>query len=158
MNKVKPRRCPDLLLAFGRDLRDWLLQDPDGLKAFYMMDDSTWELGGCWPLAEALYQWIGRGSERWAVWGEWAPGPGYIPGHIVVKIGNCFLDGTGVSSKAELLARWMQRAPGIPYLAPVSPKSARRAAVWCDRHLVGQLVEALERTFGPGENVLQLAS
>jgi hypothetical protein len=55
------------LRLFGKDLAGWLLADPGGwnrLPAAY----ATWLSGGCWLLARALHEWIGKGSSLWAIY------------------------------------------------------------------------------------------
>jgi hypothetical protein len=85
---------------------------------------SSWCQGGCLVLAQALCALVNE--EMLVV----ASGRG--PEHVVVQMGDVYLDGDGVSTEAELLHRWRteERLPGA-FLDRYRPDACRA------RHIPG---------------------
>lgn len=71
--------------------------------------------GGCWAMAVALQKIFGTGKMYTLV------GNG-IPQHVVLKMGNYYLDADGISTEKALIARWMKYEHlETPYLRPFHP-------------------------------------
>jgi hypothetical protein len=145
-----PKGCPRWTRLFGRDLKHWLY-DVKGAWPILPEGWDTWLAGGCWVLARALHEWIGKGSEIWAVYSEVGSDvlhPDIIPQHVVVKIGDCFLDGDGASNEAQLLKRWGEVEGLIyPELRPVKIEELESVGIECPVGVVRDLVKALDHTF-----------
>jgi len=93
--------CPPKLSAFGAQLHAFLGRG--------IVNAKWWTHGGCWTLASALHKYLGDDrTELWAV-GDPIAAVAY---HVVVKVGDCYLDAEGASSEKELLARWKKQFPG----------------------------------------------
>jgi hypothetical protein len=145
-----PKGCPRWTRLFGRDLKHWL-DDPNGAWTILPEGWLTWVSGGCWILARALHEWIGEGSEIWAIYSEIGSDildPNIIPQHVVVKVGNCFLDGDGASNEKELLERW-ETKEGLRYpeLRPAKTEDLDEVIIECPIDAVKDLVKALDHTF-----------
>jgi hypothetical protein len=96
--------APHALKKFAVDLI-WYLYSPD--KGGQVDEYGMWDSGGCWTLAQALHDWLGpKTSLHWVV--GWDPKKGYGPSpqHVVLKIGNFYVDGNGVYTANELLEWW----------------------------------------------------
>jgi hypothetical protein len=135
---------------FGRDLKHWLY-DPKGAWNLLPEGWDTWVAGGCWVLARALHEWIGKGSEIWAIYstvGSDVLSPDRIPQHVVVRIDGCYLDGDGASTEKQLLERW-EKVEGLidPELKPVKVKELESVGIQCPVSPVRDLAKALDRTF-----------
>lgn len=153
-----PKGCPRELRLFGRDLKRWLY-DPNGAWTILPEGWPTWVSGGCWILARALHEWIGRSSEICAIYSEIGSDildPNIIPQHLVVRIGNCFLDGDGASSEKELLYRW-ETKEGLRYpkLRSARAEDLAEVMIECPIDAVRDLVRALDQTFGPWPGLLK---
>jgi len=87
---------------FGVALKRYINSD----DAYALLDDtpelagSTWQAGGCWALAQALRELI-RGSHLCAV-----VDMGGVQHHVLVRLGEHYLDADGASTEAQLLRRW----------------------------------------------------
>jgi len=148
-----PKGCPREVRLFGRDLKHWLY-DPNGAWTILPEGWPSWVAGGCWILARALHEWIGKGSEVWAIYSEIGSDirePNIIPQHLVVKVGDCFLDGDGASNEKELLDRW-ENDEGLRYpeLRPAKIEDLDEVMIECPAAEVKELVKALDRTFKNG--------
>ena len=146
-----PRGCPRSVRLFGRDLKRWLY-DPNGAWAILPEGWPSWVSGGCWILARALHEWIGKGSKVWAIYSEIGSDildPNIIPQHLVVKVGDCFLDGDGASTEKQLLERW-EKEEGLRYpeLRPASIKDLKEVMIECPVGPTKDLAKALQQTFG----------
>lgn len=140
--------CPRAIKMFGRDLRAWLYKDPGGWNVLPRAY-ATWVSGGCWILARGLHEWIGPKSSLWAVYS------GDLMQHVVVKVGACYLDGDGASTKKELLDRW-EKDEHLSDLT-LKPFVAEEAdEIQCPIGAVRDLVRELIRSFGPRERGLEM--
>jgi hypothetical protein len=149
----RTKECSEDLVAFGHDLHDWLYADPGGWNVLPLAYP-TWLQGGCWLLARALQRWIGPGSEIWSIWSSRADRG--MMDHVVVRVGDCYLDGDGASNKEELLVHWeKEELLRKPFLKRFRAEEA--GVIECPVGAVRELVSALEATFGPGEQVLEWA-
>lgn len=137
--------------TFGKDLRKWL-HDARGAWNILPGDWPTWLQGGCWLLAQALHEWIGGPSELWAIYSEVGSDvlrPDVIPQHVVVRIGDCYLDGDGASNEGELLERWEKvEQLRYPELRPANVKELEELMIECPVGPKMDLVRALEERFG----------
>lgn len=122
---------------YGRALHDilyngrmWALLEPLGCG---------WLDGGCLPLAQALSVWLGSGAKLWAV----RDGFGRAQ-HVVVRLGDLYLDGDGASSAQALRRRW-KRWEGIaePHLTPFDPVEAEAAGIFVSPELAAAALAAL---------------
>jgi hypothetical protein len=93
-----------------------------------------WNDGGCRIAAEGLARWLGQGRVIWALLDSRGRAQ-----HLVLRIGRWYLDADGVSSEAELIARWAKfegvtqarLAPAGPDALPGTPRdeqASRRLA------------------------------
>ena len=104
-----------------------LLYDPD---LFALLPGYGWLDGGCAVLGLALHSWYGRTGELTSLWSGpsiWTSGN--MLQHIVYRLGPYYVDGSGVSTRDRLLARW-RRDEHVrrPYLEPITPRELRRVA------------------------------
>jgi hypothetical protein len=144
-----PKGCSRSIRLFGRDLKSWLRRDGWG---FLPQEYSDWAAGGCWLLARALHEWIGKPSELWAVYSEVGSDvlrPDRIPQHVVLRIGDCFLDGDGASTEKQLLDRW-EKVEGLrdPELRPANIAELEELMMECPVGPLKDLKRGLEQTFG----------
>jgi hypothetical protein len=134
----------------------------DALHGFLYLKKEVWELlpgrfdtwlaGGCWLLAEALHAWIGPRSSMWSLMGSQY----HNVNHVVIRVGNCYLDGDGASTERELLKRWEnEELVPKPYLRPFRPEEAQN--IECPVGPGKALVVALEEEFGPGPALVEWA-
>lgn len=149
---AKTTACHDSLKAFGSDLQDYLYADPGGWNILPLAY-STWLQGGCWVLAQALHEWIGAGSELWAIFDVETD----LMQHVVLRVKGCYLDGDGASSRDELLQRWEREEFTVkPFLKRFVAEEA--SEIECPVGAVRDLVAALNTMFGPGDKVVAWAS
>jgi len=150
--------CRPAIREFGEELREFLLST-EGQTVLPMDSEESWTRGGCWVLAEALNGWLGEEASIWAIWNMTIDGID----HMVVRIGNCYLDGDGAWSRSELL----QRIQKISFGGRVS---LRRFNAWeggrfdwtkaspleCPIDVVYDLQDALMKRFGDGEAISEI--
>jgi hypothetical protein len=150
-------KCDPILRHFGRDLRRWLYSKR-GAWPILPETYSTWLEGGCWLLARALHEWIGPASELWAIY-SWMDSDfhaGKMPQHVVVKVGDCYLDGDGASSKEQLLYRWYaEEGLQEPELFPVNVEELEAVDIPCPIGPMKDLRKALFEKFGPGDRLVR---
>lgn len=140
---------------FGKDLHTWLYADPGGWNALPLAY-STWLEGGCWLLARALHEWIGDGSTMWTLYSSSLWDSTTFPQHVVVKVGECFLDGDGASTEQQLLHRWVTEERVLnPGLKPFILEEAEEYGIECPIGALRDLARGLSRTFGSGDAVLR---
>jgi 8-oxo-dGTP pyrophosphatase MutT (NUDIX family) len=91
--------------AFSRALKK-LLWGPL-LSMLHPLGDAGWNDGGCRVLADANLLWLPRAT-RYVVTGTHDHGPGGPAKvqHVLVRVGDRYLDGDGASTEATLLKRW----------------------------------------------------
>jgi hypothetical protein len=82
---------------FGKALKA-LLNEPAVYGHF--LDEQTgfgtWTAGGCGGLGVALVEWLGPKASLWAVYDDIG-----VLHHVVVRVGDWFLDGDGVARILE---------------------------------------------------------
>ena len=89
---------PPQISAANRRLKAFLRSDA-AYRAY--LPTSTWTSGGCWLLAQALQHVLG--GKLVALKSE-----GGIE-HVVLQVGERFVDGDGFSLRASLLGRWREQ-------------------------------------------------
>jgi hypothetical protein len=143
--------CPPRLREFGNALHR-LLYFKKEVWEILPKDWGTWVAGGCRILAEALHGWIGPRSSMWALKGSRY----HNVNHVVVRVGDCYLDGDGASTERALLKRWeeFELVPD-PYLRPFRPEEAMDLE--CPTRPIRALVAALEEEFGSGPALMEWA-
>lgn len=148
--------CSRALRLFGRDLHQYLYSKR-GVSFQLPRFLGEWAMGGCWIVAEALHAWIGPGSSLWAIYGS-TPFHRYGMHHVVVKVGECYLDGEHVFSEERLLRYWEedQEVEEI-LLKKFHPSGAKAMDIPCPARIVRDLVRGLQGKFGDGEQVLKWA-
>ena len=97
--------------------------------------------GGCWVLAQALKEHLGPRAELWAVAQPWGR-----PEHVVVRVGNKYIDADGVHSLGTLLNK-MRRVERMsrPELIPFKPADATSYGIACPTEAVARVRRALQR-------------
>jgi hypothetical protein len=120
---------------------------------------SDWVQGGCRICAEGIRLWQEATPADLARWGvadgqAWPPrlhtlaSKWYHPWHVVVELGGLYLDGDGVSTRAELLSRW-GRHIREPRLVPYRKERLARYRIRGDSAASAFLGGWLSRRFGP---------
>jgi len=73
--------------------------------------------------------------------------------HVMVMVGECYLDGDGASTEGQLLRRWEKdEFVENPELGPfVAEKTGE---IECPAAVVREVVSSLNEIFGPGERVI----
>ena len=106
------RGCPRALRLFGEDLNRWLLAERESVADILtrLWPFATWISGGCGILARALHEWIGEGSSLWAIYDRWRMM------HVLVRVGDCYLDAIGAFTREELLKLWKDEEVNHPGL------------------------------------------
>lgn len=67
-------------------------------------DQGSWTSGSCWRLAGAFRLWARAGGTRVqqvAIWNDRGRAE-----HVLVRSGDCYLDGDGISTLDEIVHRW----------------------------------------------------
>jgi hypothetical protein len=133
---------------FGQELREFINSD----EVFSILPEGDWGAGGCWILARALAEFLGRPAKLWAIASEY-----FDVEHVVVKDGNAYFDYNGASTKEELLAEFRSVNPNrkAVRLVPMTGWLMQRAdetGIPCEPHLVKKLRSMLQRRFGPRDS------
>jgi hypothetical protein len=124
-----------------------------------------WNDGGCAILALALLKYFGVG-QLVGVWSgrDW-PLSGSVLEHVVLKVGNVYLDGEGVSTEAALLERWrvkervknlhleVMKRPQLIRVAevediPIEPALIRKVALFLGQNIPAEMVLGLAQEKG----------
>lgn len=134
--------CGPKLISFAEDFRELLTSG--------ILFKNWWTHGGCWPLAQALHEYLG--DDRTEIWGLGSPLVGTCY-HVVLKVEDCFLDGDGASTREQLMKRWKTKFPG-QYL--ILRKLTDREKVSLCSDVPGgpaseEIVDTLTLKFGPCE-------
>lgn len=130
-------------VRFGKDLNRWLF----AVRQLALLRRFGWNDGGCRILTGALRRWIGRGEvvaiARIPV--------GRAPSieHLMLKVDGVMLDGDGVSSSSDALARLRILEDLTGDLQFVKdPPAPLLAAVPFDQEIEDELVRRLHNRFG----------
>ncbi len=119
--------------------------------------DGTFQAGACWVGAEVIIRYLaamGVKAELYAVWDrgqafhdedEFSPEP--IQQHVVVKVGDSYLDSDGVHTAAQMVNK-MVRYEGLqnPKLAPFDPKTA--GEIITNKSAVNRIYKRLVQALG----------
>lgn len=125
------------------------------LRAFFKAPE-TWRLleavergygfidGGCWDVALALHSWLGTG-ELVIVAGHHK-----TVEHVLLRVGDRYLDADGASDKKALLRRWRElELVREPRVVPFDETAVRGAGVPHSPELANNLAALLERRIDP---------
>jgi hypothetical protein len=132
------------LSSLDQALRD-LLASPEAKRL--RKRGRTWTEGECWNLAEALVQWIGPGAGLAVVFVD-----PLEPEHVVARVGDLYLDGDGVSTEEQLLARAEEQGLDEAEVEPWHKHHAELLAKCGTRReerRIERLAALLERRLGP---------
>ena len=142
------RGCSQRFRDFGKALHALLYLKP-GIMDILPGGSDTWIAGGCGVLGHALHEWLGPRSSMWAMFDA----RGYTIQHLVVRVRNCYFDGDGAASKAELLKLWREDE-GLykPYLRRFQTEEI--GAIECPFDSIRDLFNALEEEFGSADELL----
>lgn len=114
-----------------------------------------WLDGGCWALASGLKSWIGDGVDLYCVYDF-----GGAPQHIVAKVDSedMFIDGDGLSTRAELLKKMKEKEflDGPATVSEFFPGNLRATGNGIERWdaLSRKVAAFLKKEFGPGDHWL----
>lgn len=135
-------RCSATLREFGRRISEFMNSE-EGYRLL-PHPRATWTSGGCYILADALGSWLENAFPLVAVSGR-----GGFPVHVLLKVGDCYVDADGASTEEELVQRWRtQEMIEGARVGPFDP--AQAGEIDCPTKPVQRLVAALRRRFGPG--------
>lgn len=127
----------------------WYLYSPD--KGGQIDEYCMWDMGGCWLLGQSLHDLIPGSSLHWILGTDFQrPHLGPVPQHVIVKIGDFYLDCSGLFTKAELFQWWTdyERYSDVS-LKPFSASEALSLSVHCDTGKHRRLVTDLEKYLSP---------
>jgi len=136
------------VIAFGKALSRWLKTN----KAYACLPDNcTWSAGGCWILARALKKYIGKEAKLETILSAGLQ----IPQHVVVRVGDVYLDGDGASSAWRLVQRWeklewMDVTDIVPFSKDLQ-RVGRSQGIPCAAGTVDRLVDEITKKFGRWE-------
>lgn len=135
---TRAKDCPEWVVFLGEALKE-------GISGF------RWPYGGgnCLVFAKALKKYLGERASIWALGFADDAGGDYMESihHVVVKVGDCFLDGQGAWTAEELTREWY---PGpMQRLAPYDYE--RRQGLRCPPKLVDHYYKRLVYFFGEPE-------
>lgn len=134
--------CSPGAISFGKVLKTYLSE-----RSF---ENSWWTHGGCWILAQAIHEYLGGDrTELWAI-GSPFSGSAY---HVAVKVGDCFLDAEGASTKEQIMKVWKNKFPN-QYLIIRKLSDKEKQVLFCDEPAgpsTEEMVERLTRKFGASE-------
>jgi hypothetical protein len=125
--------------TLGKALKRYFRSD----RAYELLDSSketkgtSWQSGGCWPLAEALHSLL-PGSELVAVVSDG------VQHHVLVNLHGWYLDADGASSQRALLSRW-HKQEGLQDPTVALFKPAQTQDLVCPVQLVQRLRVELSR-------------
>ena len=100
-----------------------------------------WCDGGCGILATAIHRWVGTGSLT-SLLGSYLGGSGReAVQHILLRIGDLYIDGDGISTEGELVSRWHDKElVAVTGLIPFDLQDATNAGIPFEQ-------DKIERTF-----------
>lgn len=122
--------APKHLQEFAADLIDYLYAPDKGAK---IDEYGMWDMGNCWTLAQSLHDWIGSRSRMfWVAGRDPKRHLGALPQHVVLKLGNFYLDGNGLYTEKELLSWWEDLEQFVDLsIKPFSEKEAISYSIHC---------------------------
>lgn len=134
--------CSPGIVSFGKVLKTYLSERP--------FENAWWTCGGCWTLAQALHEYLGDDrTELWAI-GSPFGGSAY---HVVVMVGDCFLDAKGASTREEIMKVWQKKFPN-QYLIIRKLSEKEKQVLFCDEPAgpsVEEMVDRMTKEFGACE-------
>lgn len=150
--------APSELQDFVAELLGYLYSPDRGGK---IDEYGMWDMGHCWLLAQALHEWIGpRSSLKWVVGRDLRKvdrGLPVLPQHVVVQVGEFYIDGNGLFIKDELI-EWFKRDDFIQVsLKPFDPVDAESYSIHCSQRDKRLILRDLDLEFGNGEMVADVA-
>jgi hypothetical protein len=136
---MTPEYSAPVVIAIGKRLRLALSTDEaySILNTQKGLEESSWTAGGCWILAKII-----SAKTKGQLIGVYA---GQILHHVVVKLGDMYIDADGVSTEHGLLKRWREEEHlRAPYLGAFDEKKARAGGIVCPRP-TRSMVELIDR-------------
>jgi hypothetical protein len=127
--------------GFGRLLARFL-KTREAMNILRSYDLDEWGFGGCWILAAALKRLIGHPAELYYV------GSPMGVEHVVVRIGNLYLDQDGGQTGKELKEKLRVERPFIEPFGKREQKIAAESGTYCPLDAVNELWMALAKRFG----------
>jgi|ERR1035437_910768 hypothetical protein len=114
-------------------------------EEFKVYDSQIWTCGPCACLAKALCTWIGKDVSIYALCQKNESSEAF---HLLVRVGDFYLDGDGVSSSEEIFKRWSKNlvedltlVPFENHMWPQDFYSAR----YEELHVIRPLIKMMER-------------
>ena len=150
-------RCHDAIVEWAEDFRD-LVRTPN-LRA--LAGEGGWFQGGCWTLAEAVRGWMGRKARLFSIHDlslrkyQTKDLPASTLLHVVIRIGDCYIDADGAWTRDGLLREWSRSGRKL-VLRPFDEKKDVRS-MECPLHSVSALYQALMDEYGPADDLLYRA-
>lgn len=143
--------CSPLLKELGQRIREIVNSE----EAHQILDEfgaKSWTSGGCQILAMSIWAWLGDVVPVWLISEN-----GYE--HTLVRIGECYLDAAGASTKGQILKRWKIAKK----VKRIELEDARWASPYpegfgeasCQSEIIHRLRDLLHRNIGPGMEILE---
>lgn len=155
---VISEEAPSELRDFVAELLWYLYSEDRGGK---IDEYGMWDSGHCWLLAQALHEWIGpRSSLKWVVGRDLHKvdrGLPVLPQHVVVQVGQFYIDGNGLFTKDELI-EWFKGEGFVQIsLKSFDPVEAADYSIHCVQKDKRLILRDLELEFGDGDEVADAA-
>lgn len=124
-------------LGASRSLRDFLYRD-EIVTPLLDQYGCAWLDGGCGVLAEALHRHLGGNIVAIRNQGDFIE-------HVVLEYASFYLDGDGISTRAELEKRWAEDecVNGAHIDGNLTDEDKKRVWIW-DEELIERLVNQLK--------------
>lgn len=152
-NKEFPVTCHSIN-QFSNRLKKFLYQE----HIFNVLPEIGWLDGGCRSLMKVLQLWLGEHVETYQIVKQLDQ---QHSEHALVRVGEYFIDGDGVSTLEELIRRWYEEEgfsnviirPFNPLTEPVHINGEE--PFYIEEDVIVYLVSELDKYFSK-ENVLEL--
>lgn len=151
---ISPSAPPELQ-DFAVELL-WYLYSAD--RGGKIDEYGMWDMGHCWLLAQALHEWIGpKSSLKWVDGRDLHKDDMVRPQHVVVKIGDFYIDGNGLFTRDELI-EWFKKDDFVHVsLRPFDPVEAGMCSIHCNQKDKRRLVKDFDAEFGDGQEIWDAA-
>jgi len=134
----------------------WYLYSPD--RGGQIDEYGMWDMGGCWLLTQALHEWMGpRSSLKWVIGRDLHKDDSTLPQHVILKVGDFYIDGNGLYTKEELIEFFEEDDFVQVSVKPFDPEEASELSVHCDLRKKKRLISDFHAEFGDGQDAAELA-